>query len=165
MPGSAGYNATATPAKTDLPGEALLRNVGRFVSDEVGRRNRLFLEALSREVSPCRPPSPLLEEFYREDVLPYLDSERPSWGWLFTPAAREPITRNRARAIQVALGPSQARVVQQLMQWVERRRQVNIEDWLDRLANCWLPVHGWVAVVLLILMVDHVVGSIWFGGN
>jgi hypothetical protein len=150
-----------------LPGEPeLLRRVVREWDCEVERRNRLFLEALSAEVAPSEPPGPLLEEFFRGEVAVCLADEAspPSWGWLFTAEARELIAKNRVAAVKAAVGPNQARLVQRLMKWVERRRQLNVEQWLDRLANCWLWAHGWAAVVLLVLVADHVIGSIHSAG-
>ena len=52
----------------------------------------------------------------------------------------------------------------QFRRWVDRRRELNLEDWLDRLANGWLWVHGLAAALLFALVIDHVVGSIRFGG-
>ncbi|HKI35947.1 MAG TPA: hypothetical protein VKA46_29090 [Gemmataceae bacterium] len=155
----------------ELPGEALLRDVGQARKDEVGRRNRLFLEAVSAEVIPSQPPAPVLEEFYNQEVAPYLnvapdpDKGKLAWGWLFTRAAREPIAKNHVDAIQAAVGPDQVHIVEALMRWVNRRRQLNVEQWLDRLANCWLWVHGWAAVVLLALVIDHIVGSFLLVGH
>jgi cytochrome b561 len=64
----------------------------------------------------------------------------------------------------MCVGPGQARIVDGLMAWVERRRQLDVEAWLDRLANCWVPVHGWLAWVLLALTLDHVIGACLRGG-
>src|SRR5262249_28585474 len=128
------------------------------------RRNRLFIELRSEEVAESRPPHPQLEAFYQNEVRAVLEGDDPSWGWIFTDRARQPIPENRVEALRMVVGPGQARIVDGLMSWVERKRRLDLEFWLDGRANCWLRVHGWASAVLLALVIDHVIGSVRLGG-
>jgi hypothetical protein len=151
--------------KTDERARSLLERANKLgLEDDRGLRNRLVLEAICPQILACEKPSEVLVTFYQESVEPYLEPERVSWRWLFTPAAREPIPNNVARHIRALVPPRQGRVVDQLLRWVERRRQLNVEAWLDRLATVWLSVHAVSAAALLVLVVDHILGSIRFGG-
>lgn len=133
-------------------------------TQEIQRRNRLSIEMWSEEVGESRPPDSAVKGFFDGDVRPVLEAPDPSWGWIFTSGAREPILESRVEALRMLVGPGQARIVDALMNWVERRRQLDVEFWLDRLANCWVKVHGWLAWLLLALVLDHVVGSCLRGG-
>jgi hypothetical protein len=132
--------------------------------DRQGLRNRRVLEALCPLVRECEEPSEVLRDFWAGSVRRFLEAERAGWGWLFTAEAREPVPANEARRVRAVVSPRQGLIVDQLLLWVERRRLLNVEAWLDRLATVWLTVHGAVSAVLLVLVADHVLGSIRYGG-
>jgi len=133
-------------------------------NEEIQRHNRLYIELWSEEVGESRPPDSAIEAFFEEEVKLVLEAPDPSWTWLFTRQACEPIWANRVEALRMLVGPGQTRIVDGLMNWVERRRQLDVEFWLDRLANSWLKVHGWMAWALLLLVLDHVIGFCYRGG-
>lgn len=60
--------------------------------------------------------------------------------------------------------PRQDRIIEQLWQLVELRRQLDIEYWFDRLARMWVLIHAPAAAALLLLVINHVVGSMRYGG-
>lgn len=55
-------------------------------------------------------------------------------------------------------------VLDELWRLVEARRQMDLEYRLHQLGRLWLYVHGPAAWALLIVMVEHVVMSWWYGG-
>jgi hypothetical protein len=126
-------------------------------------RNRLLLQVICPQIEECEEPTGLLKDFFKE-VEPRLEKERVPWGWLFKPQAQEAVPHNVARRIRAVLSSRQHRALDQLVKWLERKRRLDLEIWLDRLATAWLGVHGIAALVLLVLVIDHVLGSIRFGG-
>ncbi|HEX5269566.1 MAG TPA: hypothetical protein VFW33_03715 [Gemmataceae bacterium] len=143
---------------------ALVARAEACPAEARGLRNRIVLEAICPQVTECAEPGPLLDRFYREHVEPCLGRERVPWVWLFTPAAHEMIPHNVVVRFRALVGPCEGRALDQLLRWVERRRQLNREEYLDRLATLWLRLHGLAAAALLVLALDHVLGSLRFGG-
>jgi hypothetical protein len=132
---------------------------------EIERRNRLYLELSYPEyVAQSRFPRERVGRFFEEAVAGYLRSEFPSWGWIFHRSALEPISVNHYLRVRALADPSQAGMIKQLWDWVERRRQMDLEYWLHRLARAWLWAHGPAAWPLLALAVYHVVSSLYYGG-
>jgi hypothetical protein len=130
------------------------------------RRNRLFLEAACPGlVRPSQAlPQPVIR-FFEDRVLGYLSQPFPSWRWLFTPAALEPVPRNHFLRVR-ALVPrrDQADVIDDLWDWVQERRQIDLEYWFHRLARLWLWVHGPATAALVGLVIAHVWLSIYHTG-
>jgi len=132
---------------------------------EVERRNRLILEAACPDlIKLSQPPPQTVTRFFKEEVLTYLNQPVPSWRWLFTQAALEPVPRNHYLRILALTPKDQAGVIDQLWASVEERRQIDLEYWFHRLARVWLLVHGPVSAALLVLVVFHVYSSIYYGG-
>jgi hypothetical protein len=148
-----------------------------LLDDYRGRRNRLYLEIATPHVAESGVdveqvlPSPL-EAFYKEFVLRLVsgtDGRGPAvpvrpWGWVFTSEAWESVPANRVAAVRVLLDPRDARLLDRWLGYLDRSRQLDVEEWFDRLANSWLQVHIAAASLLFVLVFDHVFGSVLFGG-
>ena len=84
-------------------------------------------------------------------------------GWLRGGEGEE-LSRNfYERARDFASGP-QVEAVDELWQLVEARREMDLEYRLHQLGRLWLFVHGPAAWALLVLMIEHAVMSVWYGG-
>jgi hypothetical protein len=141
------------------------RKPPKFSQREIERRNRLILEAAYPDlVKVSQPPLPTVTRFFKEEVLGYLSRPLPSWRWLFTQAAIEPVPRNHYLRVRALAPKEQAGVIDQLWAWVEERRQIDLEYWFHRLARLWLWVHGPVSAALLALALAHVYLSIYYTG-
>ncbi|MCS7046525.1 MAG: hypothetical protein NZO58_09235 [Gemmataceae bacterium] len=76
----------------------------------------------------------------------------------------EPLSINwYERTLSYADAKQQA-VLQELWRLVQTRRSLNLEYRWHQLGRLWLLVHGPAAWALLLLMIEHVVSSIWYGG-
>jgi hypothetical protein len=129
---------------------------------EIERRNRLFLEAAGPKlIRVSQPPPKTVTRFFQDEVGAYLHAPFPSWRWLFSREALEPISRNHYLRVRALAGKDR---VEPLWEWVQERRQMDLEYWFHRLARVWLLVHGPAAVALLVLVLVHVCYSIYYGG-
>jgi hypothetical protein len=145
---------------------ALAQRSSKELTDpEIERRNRLYLElSYPEHFARSRKPPETVGRFFEESVAGYLRSEFPSWGWLFHDAALEPVSRNHYLRVRALADPEQAGMIDQLWDWVQRRRQMDLEYWLQRLARAWLLIHVPAAWPLLVLVLYHVAWSIYHGG-
>lgn len=55
-------------------------------------------------------------------------------------------------------------ILAQVWAFVKMRREMNLEYRLHQVGRSWLLVHGPAAWALLVLMIEHVVMSLWYGG-
>ncbi len=99
---------------------------------------------------------------FEEKSKELLEKGFPSWRWIFQSEASEPISAAVVESYRLLLDDSQKKLLNQLLKWVERRRRLNVEEWFDRLAYRWLWIHGFLAALLGALVIDHVVGSVYF---
>jgi hypothetical protein len=131
---------------------------------ETERRNRVFLEALCpSEIAESRAPPEAVERFF-EQAATYLQTGYPSWTWLFSPRALDPVSWNHYHRVRELASPEQCRLIDELWEFVQRRRELDVEYWFHRLARVWLLVHGPGAWALLALVAAHVVSSVYYGG-
>jgi hypothetical protein len=129
---------------------------------EIVRRNRLFLEAASPDLfRKSQPPPAPVTRFFQDEVGRYLHAPFPSWRWLFSREALEPVSCNHYLRVRALAGKDQ---VDPLWQCVQKRRQMDLEYWFHRLARVWLLLHGPAAAGLLVLVLVHVWYSIYYGG-
>jgi hypothetical protein len=131
---------------------------------ETERRNRVFLEALCpAEIVESAAPPEGVKRFF-EQAAKYLQTADPSWTWLFSPQALEPLSGNHYLRARELASPGQRRAIDDLWKFVQRRRDLDVEYWFHRLTRAWLLVHGPAAWALLVLVVAHAVSSIYYGG-
>jgi hypothetical protein len=144
----------------------LLRRPQKELTElEIERRNRLYLELACPEyIAPSAKPPAAVSRFFEEEVAGYLRSQFPSWDWIFQRSALEPISRNHYLRLQALVDRGHAGTIKQLWDWVERRRQMDLEYWLHRLARVWLWAHGPLAWPLLVLVLYHTVWAVYYGG-
>jgi hypothetical protein len=146
-------------------GQGLRRPAEELTDSEIERRNRLYLElACNEHIAWSRKPPATVARFFEERVARYLRSEFPSWSWLFRGSTLEPVSRNHYQQVRALVAPEQAGMIDQLWEWVEQRRRMDLEYWLHRLARAWLWLHGPAAWPLLVLVLYHVFRSIYYGG-
>jgi hypothetical protein len=156
------FDGLAPPAEV----EALRKRPAKELSElEIERRNRFLLElAHPGVIAASRPPLAPVVRFYTEEVGRYLKSPFPSWGWLFGRSALEPVLRNHYLRVKALAGPEQAGLIDQLWDWVQLRRRMDLESWLHRLTHSWLVLHGPAALALLGLVALHVLANLYYGG-
>jgi hypothetical protein len=149
----------------ELPAEGQeLLQIKKRSDEQAQRLDRLVLDSVFPEQLAPSGPRPAVANRFFKSVDKYLQAGFPNWWWLFTPWAFELMPKNHyLRALQL-VEPAQQGVIHELWRMVEQRRRINIEYWLHRLANVWLVVHGPAAWGLLVLLVAHVMSSIWYGG-
>lgn len=84
--------------------------------------------------------------------------------WL-RPRARAMLLSQNSYERAYSFGDDKQRaVVASIWRLVEARRQMNLEYRLHQLGRSWLVIHGPAAWALLVLMTEHFVMSIWYGG-
>jgi hypothetical protein len=76
----------------------------------------------------------------------------------------EPVSLNHYLRVCELVSPEQRKGIDELWEYVQRRRQLDVEYWFHRLTRVWLLVHGPAAWALLVLVVVHVISSIYYGG-
>lgn len=132
---------------------------------QIERRNRLFLEAICGDIISARAKLPeSVQRFFDDEVLVYLRSPFPSWGWVFTTAALQPVPHNHYLRVKALVADEHVGTIQKLWEWIEQRRQMDREYWLHRVATAWLWLHTPAAGLLFALVVAHILSSIWYGG-
>jgi hypothetical protein len=152
---------------TRTPGDEVdeLFELKKPTSRDIERRNRLFLESKCPGILQKRPQSQrVIEPFFTEEVARYLATDFPNWGWILSSEAREPVPRNYYLRAKTLAGPGQYALIDQLWDWVQQRRQMDLEFWFYRLARAWVYFHAPAAWVLLILTLRHVLTSVYYGG-
>jgi hypothetical protein len=131
---------------------------------ETERRNRVFLEALCpSEIAESSALPEAVERFFEEAAI-YLQTGYPSWTWLFSSEALEPVSRNHYLRVRELASAEQCQLIDEVWGFVQRRRELDIEYWFHRLARVWLLVHGPAAWALLVLVLAHALSSVYYGG-
>jgi hypothetical protein len=108
---------------------------------------------------------PVVQEFVRRAINRHLAPEFRFWR---RSAARgtddEPEEERYELALLAAGSEAQATMVRTVWGLVTTRAALNTEYRLHRLGRLWLLFHGPAAWVLLVLLVEHVLMSVWYGG-
>lgn len=175
---AAGLGSTPTKQQTDAVEPAtqserqqrLAKQIAHWAANqpnsdrETEKRNRVFLEALCpSEIAESIAPPEAVERFF-EQVSAYLQTGYPSWGWLFSYEALEPVSCNHYDRVRELASPEEGVVVETLWAFVQKRRDLDVEYWFHRLTRIWLLVHGPAAWALLILVIVHAISSVYYGG-
>ncbi len=85
-------------------------------------------------------------------------------GWLWPHRGRAELSRNRFERARSFGDAKQQEIVTRIWDYVETRRVMDLEYRLQQLGRSWLLVHGPAAWALFVLMIEHAVMSIWYGG-
>ena len=85
-------------------------------------------------------------------------------GWLRPRPGRADLSRNRFERARSFGDAKQQEIVTRVWALVEARRTMDLEYRLHQLGRSWLLIHGPAAWALLLLMIEHVAMSIWYGG-
>lgn len=143
---------------------ALAESLGS-AADPQSRRHRLYLEYLCGDcLQECAAPPDFVVRFYREAIVPELAAPFTFWRWLLGGRRRSPLAENYYRRVQ-SIAPATAQgMVEQLWLWVLRRRALDREYRLHRIARLWVGVHALAAWALFVLVADHIVASVRYGG-
>lgn len=80
------------------------------------------------------------------------------------PQARSLLSANGLDRAKSFADTKQQAALDGLWELVVARRQMNLEYRLHQLGRLWLYIHGPAAWALLVVMIEHVVMSWWFGG-
>jgi hypothetical protein len=85
-------------------------------------------------------------------------------GWLRPTRAQAILSRNGFERAYSFGDAKQQEIVSRIWAFVEQRRAMNLEYRLHQLGRSWLLIHGPAAWALLVLMIEHAVMSVWYGG-
>jgi hypothetical protein len=86
------------------------------------------------------------------------------WTWLVGWQRHWPLATNYYQRVRALAAPAHQGPVDQLWQWLQRRREMGREYRLHRLARLWVTFHTVMAWLLLVLVADHIVASFRYGG-
>lgn len=87
------------------------------------------------------------------------------WSWLWYPRVEtEALSENWYERTRTYANAKQQPILDDLWKLVQLRRSVDLEYRLHQLGRLWLLVHGPAAWALLVLMIEHAVMSMWYGG-
>ncbi|MCI0681450.1 MAG: hypothetical protein L0Y71_05035 [Gemmataceae bacterium] len=87
------------------------------------------------------------------------------WSWVWHPQAEpEALSENWYQRTRSYADAKQQPILDDLWGLVELRRSMDLEYRLHQLGRLWLLVHGPAAWALLVLMIEHVALSMWYGG-
>jgi hypothetical protein len=132
---------------------------------EVAKQSRAVLDTLCpKEIGSCPPLEEAVEAFFRETIHDYLEHEAPSWRWLFTKRGLGSVPLNYYTRAKELAPPRQDKIIDELWTLTQLRRQMDLEFWFHRVGRVWLLFHAPAAAVLLLLVIDHIIGSMRFGG-
>jgi hypothetical protein len=84
--------------------------------------------------------------------------------WLRKSGAQTILSRNGFERAHSFGNAQQQEIVARIWACVEQRRAMDLEYRLHQLGRSWLLIHGPAAWALLVLMVEHAVMSVWYGG-
>lgn len=82
-------------------------------------------------------------------------------GWL---RDHETLSENWYQRTRTFADAEQGEILHKLWTLIRARRSMNLEYRLHQVGRLWLLVHGPAAWVLLLLMIEHAVMSMWYGG-
>jgi hypothetical protein len=85
-------------------------------------------------------------------------------GWMRQERGEGVLSRNGYERAHSFGNAGQQEIVTRIWHFVETRRAMDLEYRLHQLGRSWLVIHGPAAWALLVLMVEHVVMSLWYGG-
>jgi len=85
-------------------------------------------------------------------------------GWLRRGSGHAMLSDNGYERAHHFGNEAQRGILQSVWEFVKMRREMDLEYRLHQLGRCWLLVHGAAAWALLIVMIEHVVMSLWYGG-
>jgi hypothetical protein len=86
------------------------------------------------------------------------------WRWLLRVQASDSLTENWYQRALMFADAGQGASLKAIWELVRARRAMNLEYRLHQLGRLWLLVHGPAAWLLLVLMLEHAVMSLWYGG-
>jgi hypothetical protein len=85
-------------------------------------------------------------------------------GWLRPRPGRADLSRNRFERARSFGDAKQQEIVTRIWDYIQIRRAMDMEYRLHQLGRSWLLIHGPAAWALLVLMLEHVAMSLWYGG-
>lgn len=86
------------------------------------------------------------------------------WEWIWRRAGDDGLSENWHERALVYADDKQKGILNDLWTLVQARRTLDLEYRLHQLGRLWLLVHGPAAWALLVLMSEHAVSSMWYGG-
>lgn len=139
--------------------------VKKLSDKQRSRMGRLVIKLLfGTHIAPSLPERPAVVKRFGESVTAFLQLPLPSLWHPLTLRASRRLHANHYQNVLQRVERDQQGVVHAYWKMVQKRRAINREYRMHRLAKLWLWVHGPAAWALLILVLAHVVSSIYFGG-
>src|SRR5207302_1096909 len=131
----------------------------------VERLNRLCLEyVLEDTIQESMPTPDSVRRFYSECVEPELKADFSFWGWLGAGVRQSALAANHYQRVKGLAAPAHQGMLDRLWEWLQVRREMDLEYRLHRIARLWVGFHKWAAWLLFVLAADHIVASFRFGG-
>lgn len=126
-------------------------------------RDRLFVAMIQTEELADSPD--VIRSFCGAAVQSCLARPLTFWSWLWYPRVEtEALSENWYQRTRTYANAKQQPILDDLWKLVQLRRSVDLEYRLHQLGRLWLLVHGPAAWALLVLMIEHAVMSMWYGG-
>ncbi len=86
------------------------------------------------------------------------------WAWIWRHGGDDGLSENWHERTLAYADDKQKMLINDLWGLVQARRMLDLEYRLHQLGRVWLLVHGPAAWALLVLMIEHAVSSMWYGG-
>jgi hypothetical protein len=141
----------------------------RIVAVELGmerlRPERDALQKTGEELikkKEMQDAPPVIRSFCEAAIRDCLAPNYSVLGWLRP--ERGVLSRNSFERVQSYGGAKQQEIVTHIWELVERRRAMDLEYRLHQLGRFWLLIHSAAAWALLVLMIEHAIMSIVYGG-
>lgn len=142
-----------------------LLKVKKLSDEQRQRLGRLVMEIMfDAHIARSLPERPDVVKRYAKEVTKFLQKPLPSLWQQLTVRTSRILHANYYQNVMQRVEPDQQGVVRAFWKMVQKRRAINREYRVHRLAKLWLWVHGPAAWALLILVLAHVVSSIYYGG-
>jgi hypothetical protein len=134
--------------------------------ERLGAERAQMIESAEAELKKkeMQTTDPVVRDFCAAAVRDRLTREYSWSGWLRPRRAATILSPNGYQRARSFADAKQQAVVDRIWGFVEARRAMDLEYGLHQLGRSWLLVHGPAAWALVVLMVEHVVMSWWYGG-
>ena len=146
----------------ELKGLLVEAQKGEVGAEQRRERNRLLLEAHFPQA--VAPTTGAVRLWCDEALRDGFEQPFSFWRWLVGRPRRDGLSRSSHDHALAYAGPGKGEGLRQLWSLVEERRELDLEYRLHHLGRLWLLFHGPAAWALLVLMVEHIVSSVLYGG-
>jgi hypothetical protein len=120
-------------------------------------------EGLAKKAEIQKAPE-VVRKFCATAVAECLAPPYLFWRWLLRVDGTAQLSENWYQRALMFADAAQSTGVQTIWELVQTRHALDLEYRLHQLGRLWLLVHGPAAWALLLLMIEHALMSMWYGG-